>query len=113
MRNTKDIERFNEALERLNALNSPHMKWHLTSARKSHKDEFGQTIEEGEDYFSITLPGAFASYLRLSHKSMEKFLELLFTCGPILKDLAEIRLNEQAEQGREAVRKMAAYSMKE
>lgn len=109
MRNKKDIENFNEALESLNALNNPYFTWKQTTARKPHKDEFGQMIEEGEDYFSISLPGALSKYLRLSRKSMETYLKLLFTCAPGLQDLAAITMKDQDEEVREAVRKMESY----
>ena len=52
--------------------------WRMTSARKTHIDEFGDEIKRGEEYYRRESGPEVVDVLRLSVRSMDKVLRVLF-----------------------------------
>ena len=52
--------------------------WRMTSARKTHIDEFGDEIKRGEDYYRRESGPEVVDVFRLSVRSMDKVLRVLF-----------------------------------
>ena len=52
--------------------------WRMTSARKTHIDEFGDEIKRGEDYYRRESGPEVVDVFRLSVHSMNKVLRVLF-----------------------------------
>ncbi|MFN3736590.1 hypothetical protein [Hydrogenophaga sp.] len=82
---------FQLALDRLNAINHQWLQWQATTARKEHEDEFGDLISDREVYFTMPRPGSVSSTFKLSRRSMETYLGLMFQGAPMLEKLADQR----------------------
>ena len=96
-------EEFRVHLEALNGLHHELSQWQGTSATKDHVDEFGDTINSGDNYYSRPLGGSVSAVLKLSRRSMETLLDCLFsTNGPLLQYGHQVK-NQRFEQLRELV----------
>ncbi len=75
-------EEFDVKLVCLNALYGSGFhgmsKWEYVEARKQHTDEFGDTIQASEVYFRRNRGGFAYDMFKVSRRSMETILELLF-----------------------------------
>ena len=75
-------EEFDAKLDCLNALYGSRFhgmsKWEYVEARKRHTDEFGDTIQASEEYFRRNRGGFAYDMFKVSRRSMETILELLF-----------------------------------
>lgn len=79
---TKNTDKY---LDAFNGLFDTYYKWETTSWHGNLTDEFGDTIPMGETYFLKKS----AITLRLSCRSMEKLLSVLFPHNKRLVDIAE------------------------
>lgn len=81
-------------LERLNVLENPYTPWRDLVGRKSHVDEFGDAIEEGELHYVKEVGGSFTPPLRLFRRSIEKVLYVAVRLNPRIQGLADKFLKE-------------------
>src|SRR5207247_10161652 len=96
---------FHAQLALLNAINDEYNQWQWTRARKIHKDQFGDLIEEGEEYLKRSTGPAYDQVLKMSQRSAERLLDVLFTYNHVGKSLCEhVKANRDrrhdAEMGR-------------
>jgi len=89
-------EDFWRDLDRLNALDNPYLPWRAVEARKSHIDEFGDAVENGEVHYVKDAGRAFTPPFRLSRSSMEKVLYVAVRLNPTIQGLAD-KLIKKAE----------------
>jgi len=89
-------EDFWRDLDRLNALDNPYLPWRAVEARKSHIDEFGDTVAEREIHYVKDAGRAFTPAFRLSRSSMEKVLYVAVHLNPTIQELAD-KLIQKAE----------------
>ncbi len=67
------------SVDLLNAIvHHDSLGWRITSARKTHVDEFGDEIKRGEDYYRRESGPEVVDVFRLSVRSMDKILRVLF-----------------------------------
>ncbi len=102
----KTEKNFQDALTRLNALNNEWYCWNPARARKDHVDAFGVTIKDGETYYKMELGASVTSHEKLSRRSMETFLHLVFTGSPVIQKLAEKRLQARSDGLRGAIQSL-------
>ena len=77
-------------------------KWEYVEARKQHTDEFGRTVEKGEVYFTRHRGGFGYDVFKVSRRSMEKILELLFVNNePFLAYTRELKAKLKKQDDRE------------
>jgi hypothetical protein len=93
----KDKE-FYEQLKKLNAIHNSFFSWSSTTAKKDHLDEFGGEIKRGEEYYRRNVGSGWGDDFRVSRKSMEKHLEILFYMNNELEELAGQTLKQQEQQ---------------
>lgn len=68
---------------------SPSIPWKATTAAKDHIDDFGGRIKRGEVHYTRSYPPAFHNVERLSRKSMEAVLCVLFRNNQEIEALAQ------------------------
>ncbi len=76
-------EELPEMVERLNAFYD-EATWSYKKAHREHKGLFGEVIREGEMYFRIRFGDDYGEDLKLSCRSMDRVLCLLFAPNPKL-----------------------------
>jgi len=77
-------------------------RWKYVEARKQHTDEFGRTVEKGEVYFTRHRGGFGYDVFKVSRRSMEKILELLFINNePFLAYTRELKAKLKKQDDRE------------
>jgi hypothetical protein len=69
--------------------------WRMTSARKTHIDEFGDEIKRGEDYYRRESGPEVVDVFRLSVHSMNKVLRVLFEWNNGGLTIAKLVLRER------------------
>ena len=72
------VNRGETPLALLNALTSEGAGWVVRRANKTHTDQFGDNIGQGDTYYARDLLTGGPSTLRLSVVSMERMLEAVF-----------------------------------
>jgi hypothetical protein len=77
--------------------------WRMTSARTAHIDEFGDEIKRGEDYYRRESGPEVVDVLRLSVRSMDKVLRVLFEWNNGGLAMAKLVLRERDESIRAAL----------
>jgi hypothetical protein len=98
-------------VERLNALTDEWHPWEWTHARKQHADWFGDRIQPGEEYLKRRYGEAHHAYVKLSSRSLDRVLFVLFGANPLFEMIAErlkeVRARERDTQMRKALESMA------
>ncbi|MGF6409392.1 hypothetical protein [Paraburkholderia sp. MM5482-R1] len=94
----KTDEDFWMDLERLNALENPYTPWRSLVGRKSHIDEFGDVIAEGELHYVKEVGGSVSPPLRLSRSSIERVLYVAVCLNPRVQRLADKLLKEARDE---------------
>ena len=81
----------------LQALNAyyPRAKWRIVSAGKDHIDDLGNPIKDNEDYYARNISSEFTSNAKLSKKSMQLYLSLIFVDSVDLYETAKEKADEQ------------------
>jgi hypothetical protein len=96
--NHDDFNRYFEYLQLIGMMvefpDSPPC-WTYHTARVSHIDAYGITINKGESYYKRTFRN---KEFKLSHQSMDQYLYLLFEETPALQHRCESLLEEQKEK---------------
>ena len=77
--------------------------WRMTSARKTHIDEFGDEIKRGEDYYRRESGPEVVDVFRLSVRSMDKVLRVLFEWNNGGLAMAKLVLRERDDSIRAAL----------
>jgi hypothetical protein len=77
--------------------------WRMTSARKTHIDEFGDEIKRGEDYYRRESGPDVVDVFRLSARSMDKVLRVLFEWNNGGMAMARLVLKERDDSIRAAL----------
>lgn len=97
---------FKDKLEKLNAFMDPLVQWEPTKARKEHIDEFNRTINIGETYYKRKYAFNFNHITKLSRKSMDSLLFMMFEGNPHLEYMAEDAIKEMTKYKKKAVNKL-------
>ena len=93
----------NNGLNQLNVLfPNPYEKWQFTTANKDHTDEFGVEIKRNDVYFKRET-GARSSD-KLSMKSMEQLIMLLFYSNVSLSSWTEEAYKEEEKRMADSIR---------
>lgn len=85
-----------ERVEMLNMIQDQVSKWREVKARKEHVDEFGVKITKNELYYKREL-GSSYDYIKLSRKSMDKFLYVLFNRNNRLQNVTRKLLEDKRQ----------------
>jgi hypothetical protein len=95
---------FQRDLDRVNALGDRYRGWQRRRARKDHDDALGAQIQSGEYYFTREYGVAYHEVLKLSERSMELFLTLLFLGNQHAGALADHIQSERCADMADAVK---------
>ena len=97
LRSVKEaLNRGELSVELLNAVvHHDSLGWRVTSARKAHIDEFGDEIKRGEDYYRRESGPEVVDVFRLSARSMDKVLRVLFEWNNWGLAMAKLVLRER------------------
>lgn len=82
---------------------SPGVPWKATRASKDHVDDFGDKIKRGEVHYTRYYPPAFHNVERLSRKSMEAVLYVLFRNNLEIKTFAEALREHRLDKERQSL----------
>jgi hypothetical protein len=102
-------EQFEKYLKRLNALGNPYSNWSYIQARKVHVDELGDQILNGEIYFKRSYGVAYNDVFKLSRRSMDKVLFLLFNGNFYLQTIADQFIMKEFEKLSVAINKLPRF----
>ena len=98
------LKRGELSVDLLNAVvHHDSLGWRITSARKAHIDEFGDEIKRGEDYYRRESGPEVVDVLRLSVRSMDKVLRVLFEWNNGGLAMAKLVLRERDDSIRAAL----------
>ena len=98
------LKRGELSVDLLNAVvHHDSLGWRMTSARKTHIDEFGDEIKRGEDYYRRESGSEVVDVFRLSVRSMDKVLRVLFEWNPGGLAMAKLVLKERDDSIRAAL----------
>ncbi|HYJ98194.1 MAG TPA: hypothetical protein VEX14_09035 [Burkholderiaceae bacterium] len=98
------LKRGELSVDLLNAVvHHDSLGWRMTSARKAHIDEFGDEIKRGEDYYRRESGPEVVDVLRLSVRSMDKVLRVLFEWNNGGLAMAKLVLRERDDSIRAAL----------
>lgn len=98
------LKRGELSVDLLNAVvHHDSLGWRMTSARKAHVDEFGDEIKRGEDYYRRESGPEVVDVLRLSVRSMDKVLRVLFEWNNGGLAMAKLVLRERDDSIRAAL----------
>ena len=98
------LKRGELSVDLLNAVvHHDSLGWRMTSARKAHVDEFGDEIKRGEDYYRRESGPEVVDVLRLSVRSMDKDLRVLFEWNNGGLAMAKLVLRERDDSIRAAL----------
>jgi hypothetical protein len=88
---------FFEMLLKFNALYPDFQGWNYTNARKEHVDEFGSSIEVGDEYFKLSSGTGWGNEIKLSKKSMDIVLFITLGHNRFFKIISEKIINQRLE----------------
>ena len=98
------LKRGELSVDLLNAVvHHDSLGWRMTSARKTHIDEFGDEIKRGEDYYRRESGPEVVDVFRLSVRSMDKVLRVLFEWNNGGLAMAKLVLRERDDSIRAAL----------
>lgn len=105
LRSVKEaLKRGELSVDLLNAVvHHDSLGWRVTSARKAHIDEFGDEIKRGEDYYRRESGPEVVDVFRLSARSMDKVLRVLFEWNNGGMEMAKLVLRERDDSIRAAL----------
>lgn len=86
-----------QMIDRLNGLYGLGNEWRATTARKEHKDLYGQPIAPGEIYYKRQIGEAWDAQIKLSQLSLARLVYAIFEGNPGL-----IEITDRARGRREA-----------
>tara|TARA_Y100000768_G_scaffold378239_1_gene352420 strand:+ start:1447 stop:2025 length:579 start_codon:yes stop_codon:yes gene_type:complete len=95
----------NKMVNRFNAFLRLQDQFQFTTARKNHIDYFDDKIFKGDVYLTGTEYGNYYP-VKLSRKSMFKFVDLIFTNIPEMKQIADKKIEEDKEENRKVMNKL-------
>jgi hypothetical protein len=98
------LKRGELSVDLLNAVvHHDSLGWRITSARRTHIDEFGDEIKRGEDYYRRESGPEVVDVFRLSVRSMDKVLRVLFEWNNEGLAMAKLVLRERDDSIRAAL----------
>ena len=98
------LKRGELSVDLLNAVvHHDSLGWRITSARRTHIDEFGDEIKRGEDYYRRESGPEVVDVFRLSVRSMDKVLRVLFEWNNGGLAMAKLVLRERDDSIRAAL----------
>ena len=101
------LKRGELSVDLLNAVvHHDSLGWRVTSARIAHIDEFGDEIKRGEDYYRRESGPEVVDVFRLSVRSMDKVLRVLFEWNNWGLAMAKLVLKERDDNMREALNRL-------
>jgi hypothetical protein len=101
------LKRGELSVDLLNAVvHHDSLGWRITSARRTHIDEFGDEIKRGEDYYRRESGPEVVDVFRLSVRSMDKVLRVLFEWNNGGLAMAKLVLRERDASIRAALARL-------
>ncbi|NWJ40044.1 MAG: hypothetical protein HXX12_03615 [Geothrix sp.] len=100
-------EQFWELYKKFNSLFGDYWKWGDHEARKNHMDEFDNEVQRGEVYFTRDCGGAWNDKFKMSRKSMEIILMILFSENHRLNQISDHLLESEAQEMRAAMERVS------
>jgi hypothetical protein len=91
---------------KLNACNPVDFQWSHRRAMYDYTDLFDDKIGAGEHYYRLTMGGSRGNDIKLSHRSMDRFLFALFAPGPHWEQEAEQAIDDRIDQVRRIIDKL-------
>jgi hypothetical protein len=88
---------------KLNACNPLDFQWSHTRAMHEYTDLFNDSIGEGEPYYRLSMGAGRGDDVKLSRRSMERFLFVLFAPGPQWEQQAEQDIADRMDQARRII----------
>jgi hypothetical protein len=89
---------------RLNAL-SKNAGWDKVKSSKNRTDIFGDGINAREYYYRFKIGEDRSDDLKLSEKSMDRFIYVLFTTNPEIEELSRVFLKDKFDTVRNIINK--------
>ena len=90
-------------MTKLNACNPLDSQWSHSRAMYEYTDLFDDTIIAGENYYRLAMGGSRNNDVKLSRRSMERFLFALFAPGPDWEQEAEKAIDDRMEKARQII----------
>ena len=90
----------------LNTCYNLPFQWESRRAQKEHKDMFDVGINDGDYYFRLRIDNSFSNDLKLSYKSMERFLYAIFIPYPNWEKQANEILGERMDKLKNIIEKL-------
>ena len=101
-----DDKKFIELFSRFDALFHDWGRWKAVKARKDHMDVFGEPIQTGETYFKRDYGASWDATIKLSRKSLELVMFVMFAGNLILEQVADKFIEARLEYMREQMAKL-------
>lgn len=96
---------FSDYLRLLNAFFDP-WRWQETKANKDHDDEFGDKVIAGDFYYKRDCGQGWDERLKLSKRSMDTFILLIFHNNPLSNQMGNELLEHRFDKLRKATESM-------
>ena len=90
-------------MTKLNACNPLDSQWSHSRAMYEYTDLFDDTIIAGEQYYRLAMGGSRNNDVKLSRRSMERFLFALFAPGPQWEKEAEQTIDDRMDKARRII----------
>lgn len=90
-------------MTKLNACNPLDSQWSYSRAMYEYTDLFDDTIRAGEHYYRLAMSGSRSNDVKLSRRSMERFLFALFAPGPHWEKEAEQAVDDMMDKARRII----------
>ncbi|MFZ1985329.1 MAG: hypothetical protein WAU91_13005 [Desulfatitalea sp.] len=91
---------------KLNACNPVQFQWSHTRAINDYTDLFEDRIGAGEHYYRLRMGGSHSNDIKLSRRSMERFLFTLFAPGPHWEKDVDRVIDDRMDQARRIIDKL-------
>lgn len=88
---------------KLNACNPVHFQWSHSRATNDYTDFFDDRIRAGEPYYRLRTAGSRSNDVKLSRRSMERFLFVVFVPGPYWEQQVDKVIDDRMDQARRII----------
>ena len=96
-------KRIARLIDKLNACNPLDFQWSHSRAMHDYADLFDDKINAGEHYYRLAMGERRGNDVKLSRRSMERFLFVVFAPGPVWEKDAEKAIDDRMDQARRII----------
>ena len=93
-------------MTKINACNPLDFQWSRSRAMYDYDDLFDDKISAGEHYYRLAIGGSRSNAVKLSRRSMDRFLFALFALGPQWEKEAQQAVDDRMDQARRIIDKL-------